>query len=271
MDRGLALEGYQPDNHADPAVAFRVRVTENEQEIPRHQHRKGQLIVALHGGITCEVSQAMWMVPPQYAVWLPGGMPHTNRATAQARLCFLFIEPGAVEMPEHCCALRISPLVRELILTLADRQQNLNAPATRRLVAVLFDELPRQPVEQLQLPVSEHPRIRRMVDFMARHPEQRRTLAEWAKTLAMSERSLARLVEKETGLNYRRWRHQLQLIQALRLLIGGDAVQQVARQLGYESTTAFITMFRNGMGQTPGKYLASLEALSSGELSGDFS
>ncbi len=46
-------------------------------------------------------------------------------------------------MPDRCCTLKISPLVRELILTLAERGgELLAAPATARLVQVLFDELP---------------------------------------------------------------------------------------------------------------------------------
>lgn len=65
----------------------------------------------------------------------------------------------------------------------------------------------------------------------------------------MSERNLARLVVKETGLSFRRWRHQLQLILALQALIDGHNVQQVAQMLGYDSTTAFITMFKRH-GQT---------------------
>lgn len=256
MEQGLQLDGYDPDRHHDAAVAFRIRVGESEQEIPFHQHRKGQLILALHGGIACEVEQGVWMVPPQYAVWLPGGLAHSNRATANARLCFLFIEPGAVNLPAQCCTLKISPLVRELILTLAERRKDEGAgEATARLVQVLFDELPRQPVEPLQLPVSRHPRIRVMVETLAAHPDDRRTLAAWAAQFAMSERNLARLVVRETGLSFRRWRQQLQLIVALRLLINGQQVTQVAQALGYDSTTAFITMFKKALGQTPGRYL----------------
>lgn len=259
MERGLALEGFDPDSSLQPAQAFRIRVAESVKEIPFHQHRKGQLIVALHGGITCEVEQAMWMVPTQYAVWIPGSMPHSNRATANARICFLFIEPGAVEMPNQCCTLKISPLVRELILHLARHPHDEDdTPAQKRLVQVLFDELPHQPVEQLRLPMSPHPKIRQMAEQLAQAPQARRTLAQWASLLAMSERNLARLVVKETGLNFRRWRQQLQLIIALQLLIDGETVQKVADALGYESTNAFITMFRKSLGTTPGRYLASL-------------
>ena len=223
---GLGLDGYDPDSQHDAAVAFRIRVVAQEQYIPLHQHRKGQLIMALGGAITCEVENAMLMVPPQYAVWIPGQTPHSNKATPGAQLCLLFIEPGALELPTRTCTLKISPLVRELVLALADRsQEELPLPATGRLVDVLFDELPLQPQEHLQ-------------------------------------RNLARLVVKETGLSFRRWRHQLQLIVALQFLIGGKSVQQAAQALGYDSTTAFITMFKKGLGQTPARYIASLTTTS---------
>ena len=256
---GLGLEGYDPDSQRDAAVAFRIRVVAEEQHIPEHQHRKGQLILALGGAITCEVENAMLMVPPQYAVWIPGQMPHSNKATPGAQLCFLFIEPGALGLPERCWTLKISPLVRELILSLADKSRvQLHEPATARLVGVLFDELPLQPQEHLQLPVSPHPKIRLMSETMAKEPAAWQTLAQWASHFAMSERNLARLVVKETGLSFRRWRHQLQLIVALQLLISGTSVQQAAQSLGYDSTTAFITMFKKGLGQTPARYIASL-------------
>lgn len=259
----LRLDGYEPDLHHDAAVAFRIQARPDELFSALHQHRKGQLIMALHGAITCEVERAKWMVPPQYAVWIPGGIPHSNHVTAGAELCFLFIEPEAVSLPERCCTLKISPLCRELILSLATRSDSQRAePQTQRLTQVLFDELPQQPQEQMQLPVSGHPKIRKMVETMAQEPAQWQTLGQWADVFAMSERNLARLVVKETGLSFRRWRHQLQLILALQALVDGRNVQQVAQLLGYDSTTAFITMFKKGLGQTPGRYLAGLTTVS---------
>ena len=85
-----------------------------------------------------------------------------------------------------------------------------------------------------------------------------RTLAKWAQCLAMSERSLARLMQRETGLSFGRWRQQLHLIIALRQLTGGLSVQQVAGNLGYDSVTAFITMFKKALGEPPAQYFAAL-------------
>ena len=50
-----------------------------------------------------------------------GGSCPTVTALPRRQVCFLFIEPGAAPMPDRCCTLKISPLVRELILTLAER------------------------------------------------------------------------------------------------------------------------------------------------------
>lgn len=257
MARDLALSGFIPDENHDPAVAFFIETEDDkDQFFPLHKHRKGQLIMALHGGVSCEVEQGMWIVPPGYAVWIPGNMMHSNRVMARARLCFLFLEMGEIPMPEQCCTLQVSALVRALILSLAEKGlPRYERERTARLVAVLRDELPELPVAPLQLPSSGHPKICRMVRFMADNPGNRRTLSEWAKHLAMSERNLSRLILRETGMTWRNWRQQLMVIMAVRYLIAGQSVQVVSRTLGYESTTAFITIFRQVLGTTPGRYL----------------
>ncbi|MBB5045765.1 AraC-like DNA-binding protein [Rhodopseudomonas rhenobacensis] len=73
----------------------------------------------------------------------------------------------------------------------------------------------------------------------------------------MSERSLKRLMVQETGLSFGRWRRQLHLVIALRELASGATVQRVSSDLGYESATAFIVMFKKALGTTPARYFAS--------------
>jgi AraC-like DNA-binding protein len=196
------------------------------------------------------------MVPPHCGVWVPSTMQHSNIATANARIFFVYIEPGAADLPQRCCTLSISPLLRELIIELSDC-----APDDARcgfLGEVLLAELPRMPVQQLHLPISAEPRLRRIAETLAEDPADRSTLAEWASRVALSESSLARLVVKETGLSFGRWRQQLHLIVALRELASGASVQQVSGDLGYGSVTAFITMFKKALGKPPAKYLSDI-------------
>ena len=246
-----------PDDVAAPALAVRLDITENKVEAAEHAHRKGQLVFALGGSVMCRVPNGLWMVPPHCGVWLPGGTRHTNIATANARIFFVFIEPGAAELPDRCCTLSISPLLRELIVTLSDRMQHDVGDAT--LVAqLLLNELPRMPIRRLHLPISGEPRLRRIAADLADDPSDRSTMAQWAYRVAMSESSLARLVLSETGLTFGRWRQQLHLIVALRELSAGVSVQQVSTALGYESVTAFITMFKKALGKPPAKYLSDI-------------
>ena len=245
------------DDPCAPVIAVRVDVTGTQAEVPDHGHRKGQLVFALGGGVTCRVPNGLWMVPPHCGVWVSGGMRHSNLATANARLFFVYIEPGVVDLPDRCCTLSISPLLRELIVELSD-QAARDDEREALLTKVLLRELPRMVVQHLHVPLSPEPRLKRIASALAEDPSDRSTLAEWAHRVALSESSLARLVVKETGLTFGRWRQQFHLIVAIRELASGVSVQQVSADLGYESVTAFITMFKKALGKPPAKYLHSV-------------
>src|SRR3954465_15721093 len=149
------------DDPSPSVIAVRVDVIGTNSEVPDHRHRKGQLVFALAGGVTCRVPGGLWMVPPHCAVWVPGGMRHSNRATANARLFFVYIEPEIVDLPDRCCTLSISPLLRELIVALADEDADDGARSVL-LTRVLLRELPRMAVQHLHVPLSPEPQLRRI-------------------------------------------------------------------------------------------------------------
>lgn len=255
-----AVSVYAPDQSPLPAVALRLDFRDYEAEVPTHRHRKGQLVLALHGAVTCTAANSLWIVPPNCGVWIPGGIDHSNTATANARLSYLFVEPNVGNLPTECCILSVTPLVKELIGRLSE-YGDLYDPDGHpgRLAKVLLDELSSMPREQLKLTVSNHPKVTMLARSLAADPGDRSKLGDWARKLALSERSLARLIDHETGLSFGRWRQQLQLLIALRELAAGSSVQGVSQLLGYESVTAFITMFKKSLGQTPAKYFAQRE------------
>ncbi|MDR6819943.1 AraC-like DNA-binding protein [Neorhizobium sp. 2083] len=185
-------------------------------------------------------------------------MLHSNVATANARLFFLFIEPGAADLPDRCCTLSLSPLVRELIIEMAGQSVVAGAYA-ETMTTLVLSALSRMPVEDLHLPLTAEARLNRIAATLVEDPSDRSTMAQWAQRVAMSENSLARLVQQETGLTFGRWRQQLQLIVAIRSLAAGATVQQVSGDLGYESVSAFITMFKKALGRSPAQYLRKFE------------
>lgn len=240
-----------------PAAAVRLDFSDYEAEVPQHQHAQGQLILALHGAVTCRTENGLWIVPPNCGVWIPGGVPHSNQVTSNARLSYLLVQPGAARLPQQCCTVSVSPMLREMILRLADVPVG-DGPDDHvdRLVRVLLDELVQMPIQGLELPVSNHPKIAAITAALTAEPSDRRTLVDWAAHVAMSDRSLKRLMVQETGLTFGRWRRQLHLVIALRELASGATVQRVSSDLGYESATAFIVMFKKALGTTPTRYFA---------------
>nr|WP_275945497.1 helix-turn-helix domain-containing protein [Bradyrhizobium sp. BRP22] len=74
--------------------------------------------------------------------------------------------------------------------------------------------------------------------------------------MALGERTLMRLVVAETGMTFSRWRQQLHIIIALQRLSAGDSVQSVSEVLGYDSVSAFITMFKKALGKSPARYFS---------------
>ncbi|TKI04488.1 AraC family transcriptional regulator [Martelella alba] len=262
MPFSIRLSDYDPDQDPSLATAMHIDMPQNGREAPFHRHRKGQLIMALRGGITCELADALWMVPPHCAVWIPGDTPHSNRVTANARFCFVFVEPGFPGLPDKSCTLLISPLLRELILALTRQPERYALDSvTGRMAIVMLEQLCQMPVENLYLPFSNHPKIRLLAEILHQSPDDRRTLPQWAAYLAVSERTLARLLIRETGMTFGRWRQRLQLIIASRQLASGVSVQRVAENLGYDSPSAFITMFKKALGKSPGHYFSAITAV----------
>ena len=68
------------------------------------------------------------------------------------------------------------------------------------------------------------------------------------------QRTLERLFWAQTGLSFGRWRQQLRLAHALKLLAVGQPVTAVALDVGYDSPSAFVSTFRRTFGKTPGRY-----------------
>jgi AraC-like DNA-binding protein len=63
-----------------------------------------------------------------------------------------------------------------------------------------------------------------------------------------------RLFQEEVGMTFGKWRQQLRLMQAMRLLAEGAKVTHAALEAGYSTPSAFISMFRKALGTTPTLY-----------------
>lgn len=249
---------FHPDEVPRDVAAFGADLTTKGMDVGVHSHRKAQILLPLRGVVTCEADKGLWIVPPYCAVWIPGGLAHNVSASGNLELYCIFIEPDAAPtLPSEVSTLSVSPLLRQLLLQ-ASRMTafyDVDGP-DGRLVTVLLDQLALAPVERLNFPMPANDRLRRIAHAMIADPADRATIEEWGSRVGIAPRTLTRLLQREVGMSFGRWRQQLHILIALQRLANGSSVQAVALDLGYEGASAFITMFRKTMGKPPARYLA---------------
>jgi AraC-like DNA-binding protein/quercetin dioxygenase-like cupin family protein len=221
-----------------------------------HTHVDHQLAWASSGVLTVVTAAATWVLPPTRALWIPAGLPHETLSSGQATMRALYVKPDLcpISWPEPT-PVAARPLLAELIAYLSS--EPLDPPRRARAEAVLVDLL--EPVTmatiEVRLPAEE--RAREVAQALGRSPADRRTLAEWGRHVGASERTLARSFLADTGIPFGRWRTLLRLQAALSALAAGEPVGNVARHVGYETSSAFVAAFRRETGLTPAAYFRS--------------
>jgi AraC-like DNA-binding protein len=88
-------------------------------------------------------------------------------------------------------------------------------------------------------------------------PSQEVKIDDMATRAGMSRRHFTRTFREETGMSFTAWRQQACLLSALTRLSNGEAITQVAVDLGYGNPSAFTAAFRRVLGMAPSRYLAS--------------
>ena len=231
----------------------------NGHIIPEHSHPEDQLLFASSGVMSLSTKQAIWVVPPLRAVWIPADTPHSVAMASRVSMRTLYFLPGLCRtLPKKCFVMNVSPLLKELILH-ACRFKNLHKRISteRRIIEVLVDQLKEVESIPLQLPHPVDKRAIRIVRNLSANPADQRPLERLCKDCGASKRTLQRLFLAETRMTFARWRQQLRLLHALQFLAAGEKVTAAALESGYDSTSAFISMFRKQLGTTPGRYFAS--------------
>ena len=228
------------------------------QLIPFHQHIRAQLLYASSGVMTVKTNSGIWVVPPLRAIWIPAHTRHQIEVSGHLSMRTLYIDPTFFSGPsEGCSVIAVSPLLKELILHTVSlpRLYPLEGPE-ERLLTVILDQIRNMNIAPLELPIPEDARLKKIYKHLSVMPGDNRTLEDWGKKVGATGRTLARRFRIETGMSFGQWRQQIRILEALRRLGMKEPVTTVAIELGYDSPSAFISMFKKALGKTPGQYFA---------------
>ena len=217
-----------------------------------HTHEVHELLWVRRGLMRVQVGQQWWAMPSNAGMWIPAGVEHAGLVSAGAEFQASFFAPEHSRFtPTGPVAVDISPLLHELLKHLA--QTNIASPARAHAEQVVFDNLAPSPHASF-LSVPQDPRLGPIARYLFDHPEDQRTLAQWAASAGVSEKTLARAFAAATGQTFAQWRLRLRVHVALSLLALGLPVAEVAEEVGYNTASSFIVAFRQVTGMTPGQH-----------------
>jgi AraC-like DNA-binding protein/quercetin dioxygenase-like cupin family protein len=222
-----------------------------------HKHASHQLLFAASGAMTVTGDRTTWMIPPGRAVLIPAGTLHAIRMWGDVAMRSLYFPPGAAAVAfDTCRVISVSPLLRELILRVADLAAlDSRDEADARLMGVLIDELAIAHIEPLLLPLPSDARALAAANDILANPGAGDTTGDVARRSGLSARTLERLFRAETGMTFGLWRQKARLLESVRVLAEGKSVTEAALESGYSSVSAYIAAFKQTFGSTPGAML----------------
>ncbi|UVL39143.1 helix-turn-helix transcriptional regulator [Pseudomonas sp. B21-040] len=223
--------------------------------LPRHTHRRAQLLYGATGVMQVSTHDGNWVVPPQRAVWIPPGMAHEvlmlGVSTRSA-----YIEPAAVDLGDRCQVISVSPLMRHLLMEAVEIPLTYDeAGRDGALIDLLLHELARSTHLPLHIPLPVDARLLGLCQAFLQHPNAHQSPQQWADQLHISLRTFNRLFRQQTDLSFSQWRQRACVVLALSRLASGTAVTRIAVDFGYDSPAAFSTMFRRVLGQLPSVWM----------------
>lgn len=225
-------------------------------QVPEHAHASAQLVYATRGVMEVSAEGSVWLIPPQFALWIPAGRLHAIRMTGGASMRTLYLRPELLPK-RRCTVLHISPLLRELIIEAVrlgalKRRNKLH----QALCALLVAEITKASPVPMMLAMPKDERARRLGALVLRDP--RLPLTDLCRKIGVSTRTMQRLFRREVGIDFETWRRQLRLMKAIALLTEGKSIKAVTHAVGYSQASTFVAMFRSHLGTTPRAFMASL-------------
>jgi AraC-like DNA-binding protein len=229
--------------------------------VNEHAHGSDQLIYAIRGVMHVMAGQGLWLIPPQFGLWIPAGAYHSIKMPEAVSMRTLYMRRGlAPRLPPGCTVFHIPPLLRELIVETVRMKELLMRD---RLHSAIRDVLVAQLENASPMPttvtIPQDPRARAIAEAVMANPGERRSLAILCDSVGTSVRTIERVFQREVGADFEFWRRQVRLMKAVELLVAGRSVKEAGFALGYRQPTAFVQMFRSILGTTPGAWIQALQ------------
>lgn len=221
-----------------------------------HQHPWHQIIFPVSGLLQSNIGEKHFIVPHNGLLFIPAGQRHKSIAITQTHFLALYLNPHAATqyLNEDKSGL-VTPFLKALILQLFEVETALlTEEMIRHLLVVLRDQLMLSKCFAIPLLIPKDRRLQSVFLLLKNQPDVNLTLTQCALKVGASTRTLSRLCSNEFQLSFSLWRQHIRLVLSLQLLADNKSIQNIALDLGYQSSSAYIYAFKGVFMQTPSQY-----------------
>ncbi|MBO1255005.1 helix-turn-helix transcriptional regulator [Alteromonas sp. 5E99-2] len=255
-------KSHKPRRYYDTLPRPVVPLTRDYEEMTQiisHQHTWSQLAYSCAGVMHIETDSGIFVLPPEQALWIPPNTRHQHFCKNKVSYRSLHIDAAlSRELGDKVRPLNVDSLLKSLILEITSWPKDYaETEQTQRFILVLLDRLAVAKSNQLFMPTPQDRRLFPIIETLNDNPANKLTIEDWARTVGASSRTLNRLFNQNYGMGFSRWKQKLRILKSIELLSSNTSLVNIAYELGYESTSSFITGFKKQLGCSPKKYLAN--------------
>lgn len=232
-----------------------------------HSHKVGQLSVPQNGTMYLIVDDELYIISPGRAIFIPKNTKHQVYKISKRTMIenIYFTDQYTKGLPNTVAMIHLSELAKVLIARLCqlpNSMQSLQQP--QQMLNLLLSELNEESGQNsYTVKIPHNNELRRVFDFLVNSIDTLPSLDTCAKIINISSRTLQRMVKKELNISFILWRQQILFVKALELLDCEHRTSQIAYRLGYNSESAFISMFKKiSGGLIPSNFIQSLKGKS---------
>jgi AraC-like DNA-binding protein len=237
-------------------VCFQISQMPAGYSVDEHQHPWGQLAYASEGIMKLSVPEANLIIPPQRAVWLPPNTPHSVSTRLGLSFRSLYINNELTRgLPKIATPINVDSLLKALIFKISMFKEDYQVtPKVKRLLKVLIDQIHDASQAPLFLYMPSDKRLLSITEKLLTDPSNNTTLDAFSEHIGATPRTINRLFIKQTKMGFVQWRQRLRILYSLDRIERGENISRIALDLGYESGSAFITMFKKHLGVSPKRF-----------------
>ncbi|MBP4064384.1 helix-turn-helix domain-containing protein [Acinetobacter baumannii] len=202
------------------------------------------------------IGSTLIQAPPSYGVWIPTKYLNERITINSQEYCVIRMPNEFTNTLPLVVSTVICNSITDSILRHCKEKSisSIQSEKDKHLYQVLLDQITDSEYSNSFLPLTNHPKLAAILQYIRDHSSQNINISALAKQFEVNERTLSRQCNYELGMSLIEWKQRLKILNTISLLDENSSIDSIAKNLGYSTTSGFITMFKQWTGLTPNKY-----------------